>query len=607
MSDRLVHRGPDGSAMFVRAGIGLVHTRLSIIDPSPTGAQPWVDERWALVFNGEIYNHRELRRDLETRGVQFKGTSDTEALFHMLRVFGVRTSLERLRGMFAFAFTDLASGATFLCRDRLGIKPLFYLERDGRTIFASEVKAIAAATAVEIDPLVTFFATAGAADHSGRFSPFRDVLQVPPGHYLEVTRGRSKSATAYHRVLDDVDEGLYRELDLMSREEAADLLDQTLQRSVASMLMSDVPMGAFVSGGVDSGLLATLAGRITTTGLSLFTSDVRGEFSEVEGARELARWVHRPLHEVPFEPTDLLEQWAACTFHYEAPIITHSNAIPFSTVAMQANRCGVKPVLTGEGADELFLGYPALLTDRYRPLVTAPMRAVEWPYRKSSRLSGYLFRQIDLETKDTLRNAVTRFEHDQRAREFDEVFGWLPPSKRREQVHTLDMLQEHLISLLQRNDRMGMMAGIESRFPFLGEEVVRIGINLPANKKIEWGARVHDVKHPFLLEKAIVRRVADRHLSSRMTRRKKIGFPMHGLRDVQVRSGAFSGGYLESALGLDDRAQDCMLSTQPPYQVAKLLSVEVFGRLFGLGHGVKEVQSWVKGAARIDAAPSNSA
>jgi asparagine synthase (glutamine-hydrolysing) len=598
MAGQLSHRGPDSTGVYLRNGIGLAHTRLSILDLSSAGAQPYVEGDRALAYNGELYNFLAIRAALEEEGVHFCGTSDTEVLFRSLGLFGVEKTLQSVRGMFAFAYSDLATGETYLCRDRLGIKPLLYTQASGKVIFASEAKALAAVVPLEVDPLVALFSVVRPTDYSAHHTTFRDVLQVPPGTCLRIVDGRVADTTQYYCVDDDVDEGLYQTLLRQSDAELDSYFTELLRSSVSGMLMSDVAMGAFVSGGVDSSLITVLADEAAADSFSLFTADVVGPHSEVGAARRLARTVGRPLVEAQFCSGNFLDEITRCTYHYESPIITHTNAVPFSVVAKAAHDRGVKPVITGEGSDELFLGYPKLLTERYRRPLTAPLRAVEWPYRRSDAIAKYVLSSGNSEAKDFLGRAIKRFEtyHDTTRRM--NSFEFVEPDRRAEQQKTLDLLEGKLLSLLHRNDRMGMMYGIESRFPFLDEDVVKFAINLPTRRKSSLSARIHDKKHPFMVDKAPVRRAAAQFVPRDLAYRRKEGFPMSGLRDTRVTAGAFRDGFLAYHLGIDARTEAALLE-QAPYEVAKLFAVEVFGRLFSMSMSVSEVHEWVGRSASI--------
>jgi asparagine synthase (glutamine-hydrolysing) len=592
MATALSHRGPDDTGTLVAGGVGLAQTRLSLLDLSSAGHQPMVRDHWALVFNGEIYNFREERTLLEADGATFSSTSDTEVLLESLIRRGLRTTVERMRGMFAFVLCDTRDGTLWFGRDRLGIKPLVVLERDGAIWFASEAKAIQAVTSLQPDPIVAAFSLSGMADHSGWYTAFHGLAQIPPGCFAVAAPGEALEIERYYDLDAQVDADLYAELDALPIEAVTDRFSDLMDASIEAMLVSDAPMGAFVSGGIDSSLVATVAARYRPD-LALFTSDVRGRHSEVDDARAVARDIGLELHEAPFQPSELLTGWARCTWHYEAPIVTHTNAIPFASVAGLARSTGVKAVLTGEGADELFLGYPRLAADRYRKRLRGPSRAVEGAYGLVPGLREYVFPKPDRNAEGFLGLLVQGFER-QRQRDVGlEAYAFLPEDQRHDHYRTTEMLREHLLSLLHRNDRMGMLNSIESRFPFLDEDVIRFGVNLPLRHKIRRTRRLHDKKHPFLVDKAVVRALGERELAPAIASKRKNGFPMYGHSDLVVQPDALLGGYVAELVGLSSPAARYMADKADPYFIAKLVSVEVFGRLFALGHTVDAVDAWI--------------
>jgi asparagine synthase (glutamine-hydrolysing) len=588
------HRGPDNFAVFSEANFGCAHNRLSILDLSPAGNQPYADARYVLVYNGEIYNYLELRQKLEGLGERFTSSSDTAVLFAHLARFGVPATLRAIRGMFAFSFYDRQEQTVTLCRDRLGIKPLVWSYRGGALYWASEVKALRAVCDAQPDPIKTLYAMVGSGEHASAYTIFSDVNLVPPGTSITCRAGEApRPPETYYDIFADVDPMAYNALRRMPQPALDELFGELLARSVKGMLMSDAPMGAFVSGGIDSGLIGALAAA-QDPDLALFTANVVGRHSEFADAQLLSAHVQRPLFEARFTPEMLIDDWAQTTWHYEVPLITHTNAAPFARVAQAARAQGVKAVLTGEGADELFLGYPKLLARRFQKYLAAPVNLMKAGYGLLPELRAYLFPETTPSTEGFLNLAVQGFERQRLRAAGYEAYAFVPPAQRAEQYLTIQMLREGLIGLLHRNDRMGMLASIESRFPFLDEELVRFAINLPVQRKIGRTWRLYNPKHPFLVDKAIVRRAAASHLPPALQRKRKSGFPMYGLRNVRTRAGYFQGGYVAGLLRLSPEAEAYMLRAQPPYQVAKLIAIDVFGRLFGMGQSVAQVSEHLK-------------
>jgi asparagine synthase (glutamine-hydrolysing) len=596
------HRGPDDFSCFGFEKIAMSHSRLSHLDLSSAANQPFRNQHYSLVYNGEIYNFEELRAQLKKEfGVNFKTTSDTEVLFHALIKLGVDECLKQIRGMYAFAFYDKEKHELTLVRDRLGIKPLFYLQRDERVFWSSEVKAIANVLAIKPDPLRTLFSIGGHVETSTEYTLFGDIRPVKPGTYLRFVRGKTIPAeVTYYTPLGDFDPYLFRKRQGQSSNVVRAEFERLLTASVRRMSISDAQIGAFVSGGVDSALISATAKQFFPN-LKLFTSNVVGELSEVEDARALARHLGLELFDHKFTPDMMLRNWAETTYFNECPIVVHTNAIPFASVARMASNLGIKAALTGEGSDELFLGYPRLLAQRYEKLAYLPYRVLDSLYSFVPGLSDYLFPKSKPSTADFLNRLARRFESARRDLTLDtHLDGVSLESRRHEERMTIKMLGDHLVGLLNRNDRMGMMSSVEARFPFLDEELVKFAINLPAKFKIRRSLRLHNIKHPFLIDKSIVRQTARKYLPVKLAYKEKMGFPMKGHKFVRLKEGFFNNGWVADCLSMKKSHQDFMIETQDPYAVAKLASVEVFGRLYAAGESIETVRDHVMRYAAIE-------
>lgn len=589
----MTHRGPDNFGTVRRRDIAMSHNRLSLLDLSDAANQPFQNDRYLLSYNGEIYNFKSLRQKLEeTRGVEFKTTSDTEVLFHSLIEFGIDDTLAEINGMFAFAFYDAHEQRVSLARDRMGIKPLYYFQENGSFYWASEVKALARTLGLTPDPIRTLHAATNTAEKSVVHTLFKGVFSVNPGCFVTLGANGPLRTTTYYDVVDDIDREQYRELSGLNAGQSVAAFDALFTESVEKMLVSDAPLGAFVSGGIDSSMISAVAAGFNAD-IKLFTANIVGKYSEFEDVRTLSRHLHKEVFDYRFEPEMMLRDWANVTYFYDCPIVIHVNSIPFSNVARLAYETGVKAVLTGEGADELFLGYPPLLTRRYRSLATAPVRAVKSIYSVSPKLKDYLFPESDGKPISLVGKLVQGFELQEMEERAEDALGFLNGRERREQMMTLTLIREHLVTLLHRNDRMGMMASIEARFPFLDEKLIKFAINLPVRFKIGRTLRFHNYKHPFLTDKWIVRAAAEKYLPKSLFNKQKNGFPMYGHKFIRIGGGFFANGWLADSLGLDAAAQERLIATQDPYFVAKLASVEIFGRLFSLGQTVEQVTGHV--------------
>ena len=593
------HRGPDNFGFAADEKVGMTHNRLSLLDLSESANQPFENAKYILSYNGEIYNFAEIKaRLIKQYNLEFRTTSDTEVLFYSLACDGVAECLKQIKGMFAFAFYDRQKRELHLARDRFGIKPLYYYRTADSFFWASEVKAITNTLNLLPDPVRTLLSVNGIGEKSGEYTMFQGLRSVKPGSFLRLADGGEPLETVYYDILDDVDEHYYKNLDKQPSSAVLAEFQKLFVASVEQMLVSDAPMGAFVSGGLDSSLISVVAAK-SYPNLKLFTANVVGKFSEYEDAEVLAKFLGSDLHQSKFEPQMMLRDWAEATYFYDCPIVVHANSIPFFNVAKLARQFKVKAVLTGEGSDELFLGYPKLLTRRYNNFASFPIDAIKSAYKLIPGLREYLFPAENDTPLKFVNRLIQNFETERETEKAAETFGFLKKSKQREQHLTLQMMKAHLLTILHRNDRMGMMASIEARFPFLDEDLVKFAVNLPSKYKIGRTVRFNNYKHPFLVDKWIVRQVAKNYLPERICIKKKFGFSMHGLKNVRINKGFFKNGWVVQALGLTDAARNFMLEKQDPYFVGKLASVEIFGQLFAYQKEISEITEHIMKFAEI--------
>ena len=362
MAAPLAHRGPDADGVWTDAdaGVGLGHRRLSVIELSPAGAQPMVSAcgRLAIAYNGEIYNAAELRADLEARGVRFRGHSDTEALLEACAAWGVEAATKRLTGMFAFALWDRAGRRIHLVRDRIGIKPLYYRATPERFSFASELTGLRAhprfEAEIDRDAVDAFLAL----DYvPAPYSIWRGVRKLEPGTVLSVEAG----------ALDQVEIAPYWTLAEAARkgaadrfpgtlEEAADELERLLSDAVRRRMISDVPLGAFLSGGIDSSTVVALMQRQSARPVKTFTIGFsEGAYDEAPHARAVAEHLGTDHREHYVTPEDVKEHGPAIIGHHDEPFADPS-LLPSRFLSRLA-RQDVTVALSGDGGDELFGGY----------------------------------------------------------------------------------------------------------------------------------------------------------------------------------------------------------------------------------------------------------
>jgi asparagine synthase (glutamine-hydrolysing) len=522
MAGALRHRGPDGSGRYADARVGLAHVRLSIIDVAG-GAQPLGNEDGSvlIVYNGEVYNYLELQAELQAAGHRFRTRCDTEVLVHAYEQWGT-AMLSRLNGQFAFAIYDARAGTVFLARDRFGVRPLFYTVVKGDLFFASEAKALFATGEVdaELDPIgldqvFTFWAARPPR------TVFRGVSSLEPGAFA-VWNGRD--GVLRH--------GRYYELDYPeAREEPPEALASLgglLDASVTLRLRSDVPVGGYLSGGLDSSISCALAARGSPFSLRTFSvtfDDPR--LDEREFQQLVARQLQSRHYVQAIGAHDVASVFPEVVRHAETPVVRTAPA-PMYLLARLAREHGIKVVLTGEGSDELFLGYDLFKETALRlfclrqPHSTTRPRLFDrlYPYLDPRGRRGDFWRHSFLEAgspDDPLFSHLPRFQLTARIKDFysadmraavagndplDELRASLPagfatwsPLSRAAYLEMVTLLSPYLLST--QGDRMSLAHGVEARYPFLDHRVFEFAARLPAQSKL-LGLR----------EKAILRRWA---------------------------------------------------------------------------------------------------
>src|SRR5688500_13562187 len=355
MRDVLTHRGPDDEGLFIEGPVGLGHRRLSIVDVAG-GHQPMTNEDGSLqiVYNGEIYNHADFRAGLEARGHTYRTHCDTETILHLYEEKG-RACVEDLRGMFAFAIWDSARRELFIARDRLGVKPLYYVQTDdGSLYFASEIKALLEARparpALNYAALPDYLANHGT---SGDETLFEGVRRLPPGHTLLWRDGRV-SIEKYWDVT--YARGAEAEAGGKSDEDYVAEWSELFRTSVRLRLMADVPLGMFLSGGIDSSAIAAVMSRMVDEPIKTFSvAFAEREANELAYARIVAEAFRTDHHEVVVSPSEFFEALPHLVWHEDEPL-AHPSSVALNFVSRLAAR-HVKVVLTGEGSDEMMAGY----------------------------------------------------------------------------------------------------------------------------------------------------------------------------------------------------------------------------------------------------------
>ncbi len=621
MRDTLIHRGPDDAGKYIDGNVGLGHRRLSIVDLG-AGAQPMPneDETVWIAFNGEIYNHQQLRPKLEERGHVYRSFSDTETIIHLTEEFGPM-GVQKLRGMFAYAVWDSVQQQLVLARDRIGIKPLYYtLSTDGVLHFASEIKALIEARAVK--PELNYDALADYSANrftSGEDTMFRGVKRLLPGHVLVWRDGVVKIERywnlSYQKFPDKMSDGDYVEV-----------FDELFRECVRMHLMSDVPLGMFLSGGIDSSAIAAIMSGMASEPIKTFSvAFAERDANELEYARAVARAYKTDHHEIVVSPEQFFGILPSLVYQEDEPI-AHPSSVPLYYVSKLAQE-HVKVVLTGEGSDELLAGYGKYRSTVYnlrlgrayhRRMPGGVQRLIRQAVEKLDGVSplGRKLRrtflclppkleQIYFDNFGVYSTEMQRrlFTDKTRARMADgdpyraemEYIGKSDAEELLDQLLDADM-KTYLHELLMKQDQMSMAASIESRVPFLDHHLMEFAAGLPVRMKLRG-----------LTTKYVLRRAMRRVLPAEIINRKKMGFPVpvgswfrEGSRDVleeyvlsrRARErGIFNHDYV---LGLVSRHQSGENHTE---RLWMLVNVEIWHRRFidgeDLGQGalpVKEME-----------------
>ncbi len=636
LSGALVHRGPDEHGIWKRDPnqlgggpyVGLVHRRLSILDLAH-GHQPMVSGNGesVIVYNGEIYNSPQLRSELNREGVGLQTTCDTEVILELLTRQGLEPTLDKLRGMFAFACWDESNRQLLIARDHLGQKPLFYVKRPGFFAFASEIKALLAAGIArheaDVESLWHHTGLRFCPDDSSLIAGVRKLRPAEAGHYIPES--------------DTLRLGRYWTLDYSKKatkpiEEVIEELDALLDESVAAHLLSDVPTGAFLSGGIDSSTIAAYAVRHAGKGFPTFTVGVGDErFSELAPAKLASEAIGSEHHELRTDP-DLFRLLPKVVWHLEEPGDPHAVGVYLLSGAAREH---VKVVLGGDGGDEAFGGYTrfarsraldtyALLPRFVRKRITGPMINALPTRRGYYSLKGqarwaHEMSMVSGSARQTLALTYFRFPEAERRKlfgessmrsienpdtgrfiaEFHDTGNARDESDRLMYTEQMTRMAEHDLRVA---DRMSMAHGLELRAPIMDRAVMSYAATLPSEYKIKPGKL-----------KIVLRELNRRFYPPEFTDRKKFGFgfPMAawfaGELAPFVRAAIEEGSIFESGLIRRDWALEIAQNHAESrgdhaYQIWNLINLEIWYQLFILARSVSEVTQWI--GQRLDSARS---
>ncbi len=548
----IVHRGPDSEGRFSDGRVLFGFRRLSIIDTF-SGDQPLFSEggEIILIANGEIYNYKELKNFLKSKGHQFRTGSDCEVIVHLYEEFG-QNFVHRLNGMFAFCLYDRRQERLFLCRDRVGIKPLYFARREGVLIFASEIKAILQAAEVDsvenqgvLDEYLCFRSLAGTRTF------FAGINLLGPGMIMEVNPAGTKSER-FWKPSPQASHVHWRE--------TVPLIQETLHASVQRQLMADVPLGTQLSGGVDSSWVSVLASR-EAPGMKSFSVGFSEQgFDETPEAKEVAASANLEYHEVASNPAVFCASLPRVIWHNDEPL-THANSVEIHHLCRYAQH-HVKALLTGEGADELFGGYPRYylcrLGETYGrlPAILRPFfrLGLDWVSRERGKKPGnflgmskndLVFWNPVFAISEKVAWLSDRNELDLRERRTLLDDCW------RDSRSLLDNLlvyefETYLQPILLRQDKMSMGASVEARVPILDNAMVDLAFSIPASEKIR-----------NLQPKYLFKLAGSRDLPKKIVYKRKVGF------GVPVGAWMRANGSLEKGLDHILDARHSLLGINP--------------------------------------------
>ena len=519
MNFSLKHRGDDSSGIFLREYCSFGHQRLSIIDLNSTGHQPMCsnNENWVVVFNGEIYNFKSIKEKI--KNYDFKGNSDTEVIVASLEIKGLEWFLHHANGMFAIGAHNLKTKKTYLIRDRLGIKPLFYYLDDSKLIFSSEIKGILNSGLINpefndraIDDYLSYRYV------REPYTFFRNIFQVKSSSYIEIDRRLIKSENFYWEIPNEFN--LSKKYD---EEKIINKLESKLIDAIELRMISDVPLGTYLSGGIDSSLLTAIVQKNSTEKINTYNIGFN-ELNEFEYARIIANQYNTNHHELISGKEKYFEDWVKLIKFKDAPLAVPNEIILSKMSNVLKEKITV--VLSGEGADELLGGYGRIFRSNFE-------------YNKKERnetfhdyfINNYEYVSRDLRDEFLINNEGYRNLFDDKNRNmFNASF-----SNDYSIFHFFH--KYHVKGLLQRVDMSTMQATVEARVPFLDHKLIDfVYTEIPFEMKLRWKSDNDKIKALELsplnysenhdIPKYALRKLAYKYLDKRVVDRKKVGFPV---------------------------------------------------------------------------------
>jgi asparagine synthase (glutamine-hydrolysing) len=519
MNEAIVHRGPDGNGTYVDDGVSLGHVRLSILDPTIKANQPMVNEinSLVLVYNGELYNFKEIKEKLVKKGINFLTNSDTEVILYAYQEYGTAIFKE-LNGIFSFAILDKEKQQLILVRDRLGIKPLYYGFKGNDIIFSSELKGIKCSLELEFSENRTWDYLLSSNITGESF--YSNVTPLTPGTFGTFDLNSKKLTTEkYCQLIDLIKEKKYNKQGQVAEEKIIDELDELLNTVVKDQMVSDVPIASVGSGGLDSSLVTAIAAQYNSD-ISVYHVKVDDDkCDESKYAKQVAKYLNLELKTEILSKSNYLEYVDYCIEVEELPL-SHPNSVGIYLISKKAKEDGIKVLLTGEGADELFGGY-----HRYKAyqkkLMFNRLPILPKIIKKFSNLlihpgfGGFSTEDV-ANYLEQAPGFAFNVERNRFITELKTAFSFIENEKDRElKTYISTDLQYYLPPILRRTDRMSMAAGLEMRVPFLDNRLLDFSLNLPVKHQIN----KYELKY-------LLKKVGERYLPRDIVYRSKKGFPL---------------------------------------------------------------------------------
>ena len=545
MQKTLFHRGPDCSGIWKSDlhQLGLAHRRLSIIDLSDAGRQPMQDKEKTIVicFNGEIYNHKKLRIQLQGLGYKYFSESDTETLIYAYKEWGI-DFLHKLDGMFSIVLFDIKKNQLFLIRDRIGIKPLYFSTQNGVLSFASEIKALWCLPWINkklSEQSLYHYLTFMVVPAPGTI--FQNISKLPAGCYLKVDDKKKISFTEWYNPIKNLSSAEKKEL--KNENYCLEKIEDLLKNAVKKRMMSDVPIGAFLSGGVDSSLIVALMSQFGSKVKTFTISFSDGpEFDELQWARKVAKRFDTQHHEITVSEKQAYQFYSKMIYHLDEPL-ADCVCIPFYYISKLAKDNGVTVVQVGEGADELFFGYNGYVSykkfyDTYwNTTKFVPTFLKKTLYKFSKKVLPKKVSHLEILKNWAYNNnlfwgGAIAFNEHQKKMIFNKNFNIQnydsfyvvdknvsklkkldPYADFVKQITYLELKNRLPELLLMRADKMSMAASVEARVPFLDHTLVEFMLNVPSSFKFK-----------NRITKYLLKKVAEKYLPKEIVYRKKVGF-----------------------------------------------------------------------------------